>query len=268
MPENPMICTRRRCLIFSDPVGTFAPGKTPKAIQSELLFTIQDQKKATRMRAPKTDTATRQEQIAEAAMEMIASGGLASLSMVGIAERVGMVPSAVYRHYKSKEAVLDAVLHLLRSKLLANVEKVRQDTPGALGRLRALFVLHMTMLAEKPAFPHVVFAQFSQADRPELWQHLRDTMCDYVQQVVRIVEEGQHDEDIRPDVVPKTTAVMFIGLVLPAAMLHRLSGGDFDTSLYTDTAWPAFVRCIGAEQPSERKCTTMTTTMDETTKPD
>jgi len=196
------------------------------------------------MRATKTDTETRQEQIAEAAMEMIATGGLASLSITGIAERVGIVPSGVYRHYEGKEAVLDAVLDLLRSRLQANVEKVRGDTPGALARLRALFTLHMRMLVGKPAFPYVVFDQFAQADRPERWVRLRDTMCAYVHEVVRIVEEGQLEEAIRADIPPQTAAVMFIGLVLPAAMLHRLSEEDFDTSFYVDTAWPAFVRVL------------------------
>jgi AcrR family transcriptional regulator len=199
------------------------------------------------MRAAKTDTETRQEQIAEAAMEMIASGGLASLSIPGIAERVGIVTSGVYRHYGSKEAVLDAVLDLLRGKLLGNVARVRQETSGALGRLQALFMLHMTMLADNPAFPHVVFAQFSQADRPEGWQRLRDTMCAYVQEVVQIVEEGQRDGEIRSDLPAKTAAVMFIGLVLPAAMLHRLSEGDFDTASHIETAWPAFARCMSAD---------------------
>jgi AcrR family transcriptional regulator len=199
------------------------------------------------MRATKTDTGTRQEQIAEAAMEMIASGGLASLSMAGIAERVGIVTSGVYRHYENKEAVMDAVLDLLRARLLANVATVRREAPHALGRLGALFMLHMTMLADNPAFPHVVFAQFSQADRPEGWHRLRDTMCAYVQEVVQIVEEGQREGEIRSDLPAKTAAVMFIGLVLPAAMLHRLSEGDFDTASHIETAWPAFARCMSAE---------------------
>ena len=199
------------------------------------------------MRAVKTNTVVRQEQIAEAAMEMIAVGGLSSLSIAGIAERVGIVPSAVYRHYKGKEAVLDAVLDLLRSRMLTNVEAVRAETPDALGRLRSLLVRHMAMLVGTPAFTHVVFAHFSQADHAERWSSLHDTMCSYLQEIARIVEQGQQDGTIRTDIPPRTVAVMFIGLVLPAAMLHRLSRGGFDPTAHVDAAWPVFMRGLTAE---------------------
>jgi len=62
------------------------------------------------MRAQKTETGARQGQIIEAALELIDAEGVSALSIVGIAERVGIVPSALYRHFKSKEDVLDAVL--------------------------------------------------------------------------------------------------------------------------------------------------------------
>jgi len=199
------------------------------------------------MRAAKTNTDVRQEQIAEAAMDMIAAGGLTALSVAGVAERVGIVPSAVYRHYKGKEAVLDAVLDLLRSRMLANVEAVRAETPNALDRLRSLLVRHMTMLVENPAFPHVVFAHFSQADHAERWSGLHETMCAYLQQIARIVEQGQQDGMIRNEIPPRTAAVMFIGLVLPAAMLYRLSGGEFSPKAHVEAAWPVFMRGVTAE---------------------
>ncbi len=198
------------------------------------------------MRASKAETAVRQEQIAEAAMDLIGAGGLSGLSIVGIAERVGLVPSAVYRHYKGKEAVLDAVMALLRSRMLANVESVRAETPEALPRLRRLLERHMAMMVEKPAFIHVVLAHFSQADHAERWSSLNNTMCAYLQEVVRIVEQGQADGAIRPDIPPRTAAVMFIGLVLPAAMLYRLSGGKFDSAAHVESAWPVFERGLTA----------------------
>lgn len=195
-------------------------------------------------RAAKTKTDIRQEQIASAALELIGAGGLSSLSIAAIAERVGIVPSAVYRHYKKKEEVLDAVLELLRSRLLANAEAVRAETPDALERLRLLLVRHMTMLIDNPAFPHVIFAHFSHDDDELRRAALRNTMHAYLDEVTRIIEQGQAAGAIRGDIPPRTAAVMFIGLILPAAMLHRLSGGEFDAAGHVDTAWPVFLRGV------------------------
>ena len=98
------------------------------------------------MRAQKTETELRQEQIIEAVLELIGTGGINALSIAGIADRVGIVPSALYRHFKSKDDVLDAVLELLRTRLLSNVSQTRKETPEALPRLKSLMMRHVHML--------------------------------------------------------------------------------------------------------------------------
>ena len=57
------------------------------------------------MRAEKTDTETRRGQITEAAIALISDGGINNLNIAGIAEKIGIVPSAVYRHFKNKEEI-------------------------------------------------------------------------------------------------------------------------------------------------------------------
>ena len=70
----------------------------------------------------KLDTQVRREQIAEAALSLVAAHGVRRLNMAAVARRVGLVPSGIYRHFKSKSAVLDAVLDLLEKRLQTNVE--------------------------------------------------------------------------------------------------------------------------------------------------
>src|SRR5271165_1472178 len=91
------------------------------------------------MAEAKLQTRIRREQIAEAALELVAGEGVKRLSIAGVARRVGLVPSGIYRHFKSKDAMLDAVLDLLDSKLQANVEAARKETSDSLHRLHDLF---------------------------------------------------------------------------------------------------------------------------------
>ncbi len=109
------------------------------------------------MSAPKTQTLERQEQIVQAALELMNDCGVTGLSIAGIAEKVGIVPSALYRHFTSKDAVLDAVLDLIRDRLLDNVAHAREKTPVPLKQLNLLFTRHIAMLSENRAIPHVVF---------------------------------------------------------------------------------------------------------------
>lgn len=199
------------------------------------------------MRAPKTDTEMRKEQITQAALDLIAAKGIGALSIAAIAERVGFVPSAVYRHFKAKDDVIDAVLELLKTRLVANAVAVRQETPEALDRLKALLMRHVRMLDENRAFPHVVFSDVIYTGGPERKAKVASVFSSYLGQIQEIVRDGQGAGTIRTDITPKTVSAMFMGLILPGAVLLNVSGGCFDVLDHAENCWPAFERGIRAE---------------------
>ena len=137
------------------------------------------------MRAPKINTEIRQEQIAEAAIELIAAEGVNSLSIAGIAERVGIVPSAFYRHYKSKDEVLDAILDQLRIKLLGNVTAVRKESKKAPERLKRLMQRHVSLLAENHVIPQIVFSDSFYAGHLERKNKVKGIVADYLGEVTK-----------------------------------------------------------------------------------
>jgi len=197
------------------------------------------------VRAQKIETEARQEQIIEAALELIAADGVNALSIAGIAERVGIVPSALYRHFKSKDDVLDAVLELLKTRLLGNVAQVRKETSGALPRLKSLLMRHARMLSENQAIPHVVFSDGIYTGHPERKAKVAEIMMSYLGRIQEIIAEGKEEGTIHEDVIPMTASAMFLGMILPAAILRNVSEGGFDVIAHAQNAWPAFVRCIG-----------------------
>jgi len=199
------------------------------------------------MRAQKTESELRQQQIVEAALELIGSEGINALSIAGIAARVGIVPSALYRHFKGKDEVLDAVLELLQCRLADSVSLVREETKGALPRLQLLLMRHARMLSENRAIPHVVFSDGLYTGRPERKAKGGGIILGFLKKIEQILEEGQQEGAIRDDVVPATAAVMFLGMILPAAVLRNVTEGRFDMIANAENAWPVFVRCIATE---------------------
>lgn len=200
------------------------------------------------MRARKVETARRQEQIADAAMRVIRRCGVGGLSIAGIAEQVGIVPSAVYRHYRGKDAVLDAVLDLLERRLAENVAVAREAAPDALGQLQSLLTRHVRLVAENLAIPQVVFSDGVYAGDPARKERVRAILCGYMGEVQEMVRAGQREGTIRRDLNPQTAAVMFLGMVMPAAVLWSLSGGAFDVAAHVENAWPPFRRSIAVSR--------------------
>jgi AcrR family transcriptional regulator len=202
------------------------------------------------MPAPKTQTLQRQEQITQAALDLINVSGVTGLSIAGIARRVGIVPSALYRHFTSKDAVLDAVLDLIQHRLLDNVTHVRKKVRVPLKQLKLLFTRHIAMLSESQAIPQVVFSDAVYNGQPDRRAKVALIITTYLKEVESIIESGRQDGTIRKEVAPATAAVMFLGMIMPAVVLWNVSGGNFDMAAHERTAWPAYERSIAAH-PSE-----------------
>lgn len=206
-------------------------------------------RKEVTVRAAKVHTQIRQEQIAEAALRLVASQGAKGLSVARVARRIGVVPSAIYRHHSSKDEVLDTVLGLIRKRLLANVKAVCEESTEALDRLHLLLARHVRLLRENQGIPRVVFAQELQNGHSGRKARMYKIVREYLGQIARFVRQGQQDGPVRSDFTPEAVSTMFLGIVQPAALMWNLSDVDFDVTKHAETAWQILDAAI---RPVER----------------
>lgn len=184
--------------------------------------------------AEKLETGIRKEQIAQAALGLIAQHGLRRANVAAVARRVGLVPSAIYRHFGSKEAVVEAVLELVHERLMQNVREVTTDTADAFERLERLVGRHVALIRENKGILRVVFSE-------EVQGHGRRTKVfravdAYLRALADIVRGGQRQGTIRRDVDPDTVALMVLGIIQPAALLWHMSGGKLDIDRHARAA--------------------------------
>jgi AcrR family transcriptional regulator len=198
------------------------------------------------MPAQKLHTEVRQEQFAQAALGVIANHGLRGLSVARVAHRVGLVPSAVYRHFQGKDALLDAVLALIRERLLGNIQAVCAEEAEPLECLHQLLMRHAQLIRENQGIPRVVFSEEIFSGSPQRRAALYETVKAYLKGVADIIRRGQQQGHIRADLDAATVSVMFLGLVQPAAILWQLSDGGIDVTKHAERAWQIFHDAIRA----------------------
>ena len=191
--------------------------------------------------AQKLGTDVRKPQIIQAALRLVASHGLKGLSMAGLAGQVGLVPSAIYRHFKNKEQVTDAILDLIRERLLTNVKAATEATGDALERLRRLLMLHIQLIRENQGILRVVFSEEVMNGTPERKARMRHMLTAYLEAVTAMVRQGQKAGMIQRELEADAVAVAFLGLIQPAAILCHLSTGSFDLTKHADNAWKIFL---------------------------
>ncbi len=203
------------------------------------------------MSAQKVDTEIRQEQIVQAALDLVGSHGIQALSIASVAERVGLVPSGIYRHFKSKDDLLSAMLDIIGKRLSKNIALVRQESPGVLERLRMLVMREIRLLLENKAIPHIVFSESIFSDSIERKSKIRTIITGYFHEIEKIVLEGQQEGHLRTDVDPLTVVLMFKGMVLPAIVLWKVTDGNFDIVQHAEAAWELFRTAVSSRSEGE-----------------
>lgn len=199
------------------------------------------------MSTEKLDTEIRQDQIAQAALTLVASHGLKGLSMARVARRVGIVPSAIYRHFRDKDEVLDAAIGYIQKELLDNVNVVCEETSDPLDRLRLLLMLHVKLIRENQGIPRIIFSEDVYNGHPERKAKVYEIVRRYLNRVDEIIRQGQQEGRIRPDVEPATVSLMFLGMIQPAAILWHMSDGGFDVTMHAEKAWRVFYEYLKAK---------------------
>jgi AcrR family transcriptional regulator len=190
--------------------------------------------------AEKKGTEIRREEIVSAALTLMSNQGVRSMTIDRIARLVGIVPSAVYRHFGNKSEIIAAVLNMIVARMQQNVSEVTKENSNSLSAIRKLLMRQIKLVKEFMAIPHILFSEEVYSESPALKAKLHDLINGFLSGLAALIHRGQKQGSIRPDLDPFRVATMFLGLFQPSAFLYHLSGGTFDVVKQVDISWKLF----------------------------
>jgi TetR/AcrR family fatty acid metabolism transcriptional regulator len=185
----------------------------------------------------------RRRQIARSVLALATERGVSGISVAAVAARIGVAPSALYRHYPSKDAMLDATLEHIASGVLANLAAVGAEHREPLDALGRLLERHIELIQRNRGIPLVVFSEdfFRDVRRR---RRLVAMMQSYRGGIESLVREAQRRGRVRAALDPSTLSLMFFGLFQAPAIHWHLSGGRADLADHARRAWSVFHRGI------------------------
>jgi len=198
--------------------------------------------------AQKKGTEIRQEEIILAALTLVANQGVKSMTIGRIASMVGIVPSAIYRHFSSKRAILAAVLGMIGERMKNNIIAAVEENTNSLESIRSVLMRQVQLIMEFSAIPQILFSEEVYRENLDLKEKLHTMIKGFLDTLQAVIERGQQEGRIRTDMEAERIAVMFLGLFQPAAFLYHLSDGRFDIVKQVDTTWKMFRKAI--QQPT------------------
>ncbi|MEN7527327.1 MULTISPECIES: TetR/AcrR family transcriptional regulator [unclassified Cupriavidus] len=168
--------------------------------------------------------------IIEQALQSATKVGFEQLSLATLAADTNMSKSGLYAHFRSKEALQEAVLVRAMERFSEIVIQPAMREPRGTGRLEKLFDGYMAWLSGTVIEGGCVFMALSQEyrDRPGV---IRDNVVqafkDWHSTIVRVVLDAVDEGDLRQDTDPRQFAFEMAGIGMSFQSSLRLMGrGD------------------------------------------
>lgn len=193
------------------------------------------------MRSRKS-TEVRKEEIVRAALAIVEQRGLDKLNINDIAAKIELVPAAIYRHFTGREEIVAALIEYIDKRLRYNLSQVDIVTGTPMAKLKALFELHVALLKEEAAIPRVLYYILSSDRTPDLKASMLSAVGFYVQQVKKLLIQGQQQGEVSPDIDVMAAAMMFLGMVQPLAIMSQINKEVLDR--YPHKLWQNYQRSL------------------------
>ncbi len=136
------------------------------------------------------DTKTRQILIKEAVLDIISTEGISKLSTKNIALKVGVTEGAIYRHFKSKKAILLSIINDVYKNLVIKQQDVASSNLEPEKKLFTFFCKQIQYLIKNKGITILLFTEAAHANDSELKKQLLKILKAQKQLLIQIVQEG------------------------------------------------------------------------------
>jgi AcrR family transcriptional regulator len=160
----------------------------------------------------------------EAVIALAAEQNPGEITTAAIAKHMGLTQGALFRHFPSKDAILQAVMEWVAERLLARVDKAAQAAGLPLAALEAVFMAHIDFVAQHPGVPRMLFGELQRAvDTPA--KRMARTLIDrYGGRLAALIEKGKAQGELAAEVDTAAAATLFIGTIQGLIMQSLLAG--------------------------------------------
>ena len=86
----------------------------------------------------------------EAVVELAAEQNPGDITTAAIAQRMGLTQGALFRHFPTKDAILEAVMGWVSERLLAQLDAAAASAATPLAALEAMFMAHVGFVVRHP----------------------------------------------------------------------------------------------------------------------
>jgi len=193
------------------------------------------------------EMSARQKEIVEAALALVTDHGLEALTIKNIAARVGFSDAAVYRHFKNKAQILEAIIDQFTAgsaRLLAEIGACDCPSPD---KVKLFFLDRCRVFSGDRVLATVMFAENLFQNDPALAAKLHRVLQGHRRLLLAIIRDGQRRRQIQP-LPAEHLFTMVMGSLRLLVLQWRSGGYEFDLRRAGEKLWRSLESVISVPQ--------------------
>lgn len=160
----------------------------------------------------------------ETVIELAGEQNPSDITTSSIAKRMGLTQGALFRHFPTKDAILQAVMEWVAERLLTRVDKAVQSETSPLAQLEAMFMAHVEFVAEHPGVPRMLFGELQRSEETPAKRMVQTLIHRYSERLSRLIEQGKTSGEVDPLVDTEAAGALFVGTIQGLVMQSLLAG--------------------------------------------
>ncbi len=170
---------------------------------------------------------TRKAEIVAAALRLADELGPDRLTTQAVADAVGLTQPAIFRHFKTKQALWQAVAETIDATMTEAWRAALASSSAPLDRLALLIRTQLRQIEGNPAIPAILHSRELQTENADLRRRFRSLMMRFQGLLREELTAARDARLIRGDMDPDDGAVLLISLVQGLAIRWALGSRSF-----------------------------------------
>ncbi|MFM7010785.1 TetR/AcrR family transcriptional regulator [Limnohabitans sp. Hippo4] len=163
----------------------------------------------------------------EAVVALAAQQNPTDITTAAIAQHMGLTQGAIFRHFPSKESIVQSVLDWVSDKLMGKVNLAAQTQQSPIAALEAVFMAHMGFISEHPGAPRMLLAELQKTGDTIPKRMVVTLMTNYRARIIELLEKGKACGEVSAELDLDAASTLYVGMI-QGLVIQSLAKSDAD----------------------------------------
>ncbi len=173
------------------------------------------------------DTETRQIQIKKAVLEIISTEGLSKLSTRNVADKIGVSEGTIFRHFKTKKAIIFGILEDVNNELIEELRLIAFSRISADKKLYNFLCVNIRYLTKNKGITILLFTEAAYMNEVDLKSDLYQILINQKVYISKIIEDGINEGIWDSEINVDNFSMLYMGIPITHNIEMILSGSKF-----------------------------------------